>query len=37
MEDDMAVDAVLWVLLAAMIAFVGWGCVKTAGGKVRWR
>lgn len=29
-EDDMAVDAVLWMLLAAMIGFIYMGCVFTA-------
>jgi hypothetical protein len=26
----MAVDAVLWFILAGMIAFLGYGCVRTA-------
>jgi hypothetical protein len=25
----MAVDAVLWFILAAMIAFLGYGCFRT--------
>ena len=29
-EDDMAVDAVLWFILAGMVAFLGYGCVRTA-------
>jgi hypothetical protein len=29
-EDEMAVDAVLWFILAGMIAFLGYGCVRTA-------
>jgi hypothetical protein len=27
----MAVDTVLWFLLAGMIAFIGCGCIYTAG------
>jgi hypothetical protein len=26
----MAVDAVLWFILAGMIAFLGYGCFRTA-------
>jgi hypothetical protein len=29
-EDEMAVDAVLWFILAGMIAFLGYGCFRTA-------
>jgi hypothetical protein len=29
-EDAMAVDAVLWFILAAMIALLGYGCFRTA-------
>jgi hypothetical protein len=29
-EDEMAVDAMLWFILAGMIAFLGYGCVRTA-------
>jgi hypothetical protein len=26
MENDMVIDAVLWLLLAAAIAFIAYGC-----------
>jgi len=29
-EDEMAIDAMLWFILAGMIAFLGYGCVRTA-------
>jgi hypothetical protein len=29
MEDDMAVDMALWVLLAAMAGFLAFGCMVT--------
>jgi hypothetical protein len=29
-EDEMAVDAVLWFILGGMIAFLGYGCFRTA-------
>jgi hypothetical protein len=39
MEDDMAVDMVLWALLAAMAGFLALGCMvtrrTTAGGQYR--
>jgi hypothetical protein len=31
MEVDMAVDAVLWFILAAAIGFIACGCVCTGG------
>jgi hypothetical protein len=30
MEDSMAVDVVLWLILAAMVAWIFCGCVFTA-------
>jgi hypothetical protein len=30
-EDDMAVDVVLWLILAGCLAFVSCGCILTAG------
>jgi hypothetical protein len=30
MEDDMAVDAALWLILAGMIGWVALGCYLTA-------
>jgi hypothetical protein len=33
MEDSMAVDVVLWFILAAMVAWIYCGCVLTAPGK----
>ena len=33
MEDSMAVDVVLWFILAAMVAWIYCGCVFTAPGK----
>jgi hypothetical protein len=30
MEDDMAVDAMLWVLIAAGAGFIWYGCHMTA-------
>jgi hypothetical protein len=30
MEDDMAVDAALWLILAGMIGWVALGCYFTA-------
>ena len=32
-EDDMAVDATLWFILAVGIAFIYCGCVCTARGR----
>jgi hypothetical protein len=31
MEDDMAVDTMLWVILAAGAGFIWFGCIMTAG------
>jgi hypothetical protein len=33
MEDSMAVDVVLWFILAAAVAWIYCGCVCTARGK----
>jgi hypothetical protein len=30
MEDDMAADAVLWLIVAAAFAFISCGCILTA-------
>jgi hypothetical protein len=31
MEDAMAVDVMLWVILAAAVGFIWCGCILTAG------
>jgi hypothetical protein len=31
MEDHMAVDTTLWLIIAASVAFVWLGCIMTAG------
>jgi hypothetical protein len=30
MEECMAVDVVLWLILAAAVGFIGFGCIYTA-------
>jgi hypothetical protein len=29
MEEDMAVDVALWLILAVAVAFIGCGCIYT--------